>query len=204
MSTYGKRVGKDQMVLNFVNELGDTNPSNELVIGYQNSAAGFIFFEHLLDNYTGGTYLYYDGHPGYDFPGTHPILAAASGDLDFPDKVPAYGAVHFNQMRITHSDGTQTFYLHAVEGSECYAFFGAACASNDKRRKSIEKKSVPVTKGQRIGTAGNTGAASGASTGIHLHFQVVSDGVVVDPFGCHPLLRSAQPAACPIEPLWED
>jgi murein DD-endopeptidase MepM/ murein hydrolase activator NlpD len=94
-------------------------------------------------------------HAGLDFPaepGT-PIVAAAGGMVVARDWHPAYG----NLLEIDHGSGLLTRYAHA---------------------QTLE---VPlgalVRRGQRIATVGNTGR----STGPHLHFEVLVDGVPQDP-----------------------
>ncbi|MFH1375450.1 MAG: M23 family metallopeptidase [Patescibacteria group bacterium] len=67
-----------------------------------------------------------------------------------------YGCV----VVIDHGDSYQTLYAHLAE---------VAVTAGD-----------PVTQGTRIGTMGNTGRVWG-STGIHLHFEVIADGVKKNP-----------------------
>jgi murein DD-endopeptidase MepM/ murein hydrolase activator NlpD len=94
-------------------------------------------------------------HAGLDFPaepGTL-IVAAAGGLVVAREWHPAYG----NLLEIDHGNGLLTRYAHA---------------------QSLD---VPlgalVRRGQRIATVGNTGR----STGPHLHFEVLVDGVPQDP-----------------------
>ncbi|MEY3271918.1 MAG: hypothetical protein RLZZ341_819, partial [Pseudomonadota bacterium] len=94
-------------------------------------------------------------HAGLDFPaepGT-PIVAAAGGLVVAREWHPAYG----NLLEIDHGNGLLTRYAHA------------------------QTLDVPlgalVRRGQRIATVGNTGR----STGPHLHFEVLVDGVPQDP-----------------------
>lgn len=67
-----------------------------------------------------------------------------------------YGCV----VVIDHGDNYQTLYAHLAE---------VAVAAGD-----------PVTQGNRIGTMGNTGRVWG-KTGIHLHFEVIANGVKKNP-----------------------
>jgi murein DD-endopeptidase MepM/ murein hydrolase activator NlpD len=120
-------------------------------------------------------------HAGLDFPaepGT-PIVAAAGGLVVAREWHPAYG----NLLEIDHGNGLLTRYAHA------------------------QTLDVPlgalVRRGQRIATVGNTGR----STGPHLHFEVLVDGVPQDPArflagGCGvPALRMAPaPFAQPPRP----
>jgi murein DD-endopeptidase MepM/ murein hydrolase activator NlpD len=94
-------------------------------------------------------------HAGLDFPaepGT-PIVAAAGGLVVTREFHPAYG----NLLEIDHGNGLLTRYAHT------------------------QTQDVPlgalVRRGQRIATVGSTGR----STGPHLHFEVLVDGVPQNP-----------------------
>jgi len=94
-------------------------------------------------------------HAGLDFPaepGT-PIVAAAGGMVVTREYHPAYG----NLLEIDHGNGLLTRYAH-IQVQE--VALGAL-----------------VRRGQRIATVGSTGR----STGPHLHFEVLVDGVPQDP-----------------------
>lgn len=108
-------------------------------------------FGFRIDPFNGRSAL----HSGLDFPaepGT-PIVAAAGGLVVTRDVHPAYG----NVLEIDHGNGLVTRYAHA------------------------QTLDVPlgalVKRGQRIATVGN----SGRSTGPHLHFEVLVDGVPQNP-----------------------
>lgn len=68
-----------------------------------------------------------------------------------------------NYIIIDHGDGFQTLYAH---NEELYVAEGES-----------------VTKGQVISKMGNTGRVYGA-TGIHVHYECVSDGVKINPHKC--------------------
>lgn len=94
-------------------------------------------------------------HTGLDFPaapGT-PVTAAAGGFVVTREWHAAYG----NLLEIDHGNGLLTRYAH----NEAF---------------EVELGAV-VRRGQRIGRVGNTGR----STGPHLHFEVLLDGVPQDP-----------------------
>lgn len=108
-------------------------------------------FGFRADPFTGRPAL----HTGLDFPaevGT-PIHAAAGGIVVAREWHPAYGHV----LEIDHGNGLATRYAH--------------CASIDVAVGAV------VRRGQAVATVGN----SGRSTGPHLHFEVLVDGVPQDP-----------------------
>lgn len=94
-------------------------------------------------------------HTGLDFPsepGT-PILAAAGGIVVTQEYHPAYG----NMVEIDHGNDLLTRYAHAS--------------------KVMVKKGDLIKRGQKIAEVGTTGR----STGPHLHFEVLVQGIFQDP-----------------------
>jgi murein DD-endopeptidase MepM/ murein hydrolase activator NlpD len=94
-------------------------------------------------------------HTGLDFPtdvGT-PINAAAGGVVLFTEFHPQYG----NVIELDHGKGLVTRYAHTS--------------------KMLVKAGDIVRRGQLIGLVGT----SGRSTGPHLHFEVLVDGVPQNP-----------------------
>jgi len=94
-------------------------------------------------------------HSGVDYPapsGT-PISASAGGRVIFAGRRPEYGLT----VEIDHGAGLATRYAHA---SKLHVTVGQV-----------------VLPGQKIAEVGSTGR----STGAHLHFEVLSDGLIVDP-----------------------
>ena len=94
-------------------------------------------------------------HTGLDFPaefGT-PILAAAGGVLVTEEYHPAYGKM----VEIDHGNDLVSRYAHAS--------------------KVLVKKGDLIKRGQKIAEVGSTGR----STGSHLHFEVLVQGVFQDP-----------------------
>jgi murein DD-endopeptidase MepM/ murein hydrolase activator NlpD len=86
-----------------------------------------------------------------------PIYASESGFVESAGYVTnGYG----NMILINHGNGFKTRYGHA---SELYV-----------------KAGEYVTKGQLIAKQGHTGHVRGA-TGIHLHFEIIVNGHVVNP-----------------------
>jgi murein DD-endopeptidase MepM/ murein hydrolase activator NlpD len=94
-------------------------------------------------------------HTGLDFqaPQGTPILAAAGGVVVTQEYHPAYG----NMVEVDHGNELVTRYAHAHE--------------------TFVKKGDIVKRGQKVATVGSTGR----STGPHLHFEVLVQGVPQDP-----------------------
>ena len=108
-------------------------------------------FGWRIDPFTGRSAL----HTGLDFqsePGT-PILAAAGGVVVAAEVHPAYG----NMVEVDHGNELITRYAHAS-------------------RLHVKKGDL-VKRGQKVAEVGS----SGRSTGPHLHFEVMVQGVYQDP-----------------------
>jgi murein DD-endopeptidase MepM/ murein hydrolase activator NlpD len=108
-------------------------------------------FGFRSDPFTGRTAL----HSGLDFPaeiGTA-ILAAAGGLVRTAEKHPAYG----NMVEVDHGNGLVTRYAHAS--------------------RLLARVGDLVRRGQKIAEVGSTGR----STGPHLHFEVLVQGVQQNP-----------------------
>lgn len=119
------------------------------------AVSGFIWPHHgLITSYYG----WRDGsfHTGIDIDGNtgDPIVAAKGGTVTHA----GWGWSGFGiYVVIDHGDGTKTIYAHL---SEAYVEQGAV-----------------VAQGETIGALGSTGW----STGPHLHFEILVDGVEIDP-----------------------
>ncbi len=97
-------------------------------------------------------------HSGQDFSsscGTE-VFAAASGTVTFAGWHPYGGG---NRVVIDHGNGLETTYNHLSSGSA--------------------QEGQSVDRGDLVAQSGSTGA----STGCHLHFEVMVDGQAVDPMG---------------------
>ena len=94
-------------------------------------------------------------HKGIDLaapPGT-PILATGDGIVTFAGRSGNYGLL----IRVKHLGGISTTYAHL--------------------EKIYVRKGQSVSRNQQIGAMGSTGA----STGPHLHYEVVVDGRMINP-----------------------
>ena len=108
-------------------------------------------FGWRIDPFTGRSAL----HTGLDFqaePGT-PILSAAGGVVVAAEMHPQYG----NMVEVDHGNNLITRYAHAS--------------------RLLVKKGDLVKRGQKVALVGSTGR----STGPHLHFEVLVQGVPQDP-----------------------
>jgi murein DD-endopeptidase MepM/ murein hydrolase activator NlpD len=108
-------------------------------------------FGWRIDPFTGRSAL----HTGLDFQadtGT-PIVAASGGVVVTQEWHAAYG----NMVEVDHGNGLVTRYAHAS--------------------RVLVKKGDLVKRGQRIAEVGSTGR----STGPHLHFEVLVEGIPQDP-----------------------
>jgi len=96
-------------------------------------------------------------HKGIDFgaPIGTPVYAAANGTIERAGRFSSYG----NYIRIKHSAKLSTAYAHL------------------SRYANGIRPGVKVKQGQVIGYVGNTGR----STGPHLHYEIMVNGVQVNP-----------------------
>lgn len=95
-------------------------------------------------------------HSGIDFSSTKGVEAYATGDgvvCDVERNSWGYG----NLVTVDHGYGYKTRYAHL--------------------HKILVRKGQKVKRGQCIGLIGNTGKA----TGVHLHYEVLKNGVQIDP-----------------------
>ena len=131
-----------------------------------------------------GEYPAYDGHDGWDYGmlTPEPVLAAADGTVVFAGNSDD-GCGVAQVVIIDHGNGYRTLYWHLA-------------------RPEIEPG--PVSRGQLIGVAGESGCAVGS----HLHFQVQYLGRDTDPAGwCGPEGSdpwAAHPAGQTSSWLWQD
>lgn len=115
-------------------------------------------YSSVTDEYS---IAYYDGHDGYDWAlpsGTSAeVLASAPGIIESAEDDGAYGYT----VTIDHLNGYKTKYSHLVKGS-----------------LKLPVKSC-VDSGSPIANQGQ----SGGDYGVHLHFRVLHNGSLTDPFG---------------------
>jgi len=114
---------------------------------------GFIssYFGRRADPFTG----YSATHKGIDFAGPlgSKVSSVAAGLVTRAGEYPGFG----NMVEINHGNGLSTRYCH--------------------NEKLLVKQGDMVRKGEDVALMGSTGR----STGPHLHFEVLKNGVQVDP-----------------------
>jgi murein DD-endopeptidase MepM/ murein hydrolase activator NlpD len=114
---------------------------------------GFIssYFGQRADPFTGYTAT----HKGIDFAGPEgtSVISVAAGLVTFAGDRAGYG----NMVEVNHGNGMVTRYGH--------------------NEKLLVKQGEMIRKGQEVALMGSTGR----STGPHLHFEVVKNGIQVDP-----------------------
>lgn len=94
-------------------------------------------------------------HSGYDI--SAPANSEVSVTADGIVRITGSDSERGNHIVVDHSNGLQTMYMHL--------------------NKILVQKNDSVQKGQLIGLVGSTGR----STGYHLHYEVLQNGVSVDP-----------------------
>ncbi|MNG13333.1 Murein DD-endopeptidase MepM [compost metagenome] len=94
-------------------------------------------------------------HTGYDIDGEYndPVYVTAAGKVIAAGFDGEFG----NYIIVDHTRGIETKYMHL--------------------NKILVKRGESVTKGQQIGLVGSTGR----STGSHLHYEVLKNGIQIDP-----------------------
>src|SRR6201996_650946 len=109
------------------------------------------YFGSRSDPFTG----YSAGRKGIDFAGTEgsKVSAVAAGLVTFAGERSGFGQM----VEVNHGNGLSTRYCH--------------------NEKVLVKQGDMIRKGQEVALLGSTGH----STGPHLHFEVLKNGVQVDP-----------------------
>lgn len=145
------------------NQLLANTIGGESLYAYQNSTVSYPFI--MNGNYAGvGTpqYMYYDSHDGIDFKTTDQQMPGMPAGM-IPVLAAADGDLKCiagsanNTVEIDHRNGYVTRYLH-MSSRNC---------------------TTPVRRGEKIGIADGIGAGGS----IHLHFSVLHNGRLVDPYG---------------------
>jgi murein DD-endopeptidase MepM/ murein hydrolase activator NlpD len=163
-STPFPNYANDDWVVDYVGEAGERNFGSYLD-GYKNRL-GTNF--DVNGSYTGAgapAYLFYEGHPGYDYRATTGTSVYATGPGQFIiDRAPASNCGTLSRAHIDHGNGYSTYYLHCREFS-----------LPDLRTITPAEAAAGIEIG-KVGDKGSCGAP-------HLHLEVRKDGWAVDPYG---------------------
>ena len=148
-----------------------------------------------------GNYLWYDGHPGYDYPIVTDIIAPADGILCISTNVtnrpqrgdnlwrdvnnclygndPINGTNYRNRKTTTSWDGWHTFYIvHNVDNYTTW-YLHSERLDPTVQNSILNNGYAEVTRGQTVARVGNYGTG-----GSHLHFEVrQGDRTIIDPYG---------------------
>ncbi|MFY9561421.1 MAG: YCF48-related protein [Terriglobales bacterium] len=133
-------------------------------------------------------FLFYDGHPGYDYQASchDPVLAAVPGTIHYPSSIPGLGVnggKKYHILEIIPDSPNQSYrviYLHLSTYPTKYCP-SCSCAT----QPAVVSEGQHVNPGDPIGTVGNAGTPR-----PHLHFEIQllglpsnPAGVPVDPYG---------------------
>jgi murein DD-endopeptidase MepM/ murein hydrolase activator NlpD/photosystem II stability/assembly factor-like uncharacterized protein len=168
---------KDEIVIGYTGEEGRKvyGVAPDVSSGYMN-ADGTRF--QINGYYSGGSsdnslaiYLYYDGHPGYDYRASDntPVYAAADGVVRYPLSFPGISdAVSYHTLALDHGNGYISYYLHL--------------SSYPSTGNNVVSEGQSVKRGDLIAYSGHAAPAS-KPVGPHLHYEIQYEGVPVDPYG---------------------
>lgn len=158
--------------------------------GFKNEDGGSF---NINDHYSGGgdtcptdtkcdptcsTFLFYDGHPGYDYrasggincpskdTGTE-VYAVADGYIHYPNKIPG----------LSNAEKYRTLELDP-DGMPEYKIYYLHLSTHPNEKNEIISEGVHVNRGEMIGRTG-----CGGGVPPHLHFEVQKNGIPVDPYG---------------------
>jgi len=131
------------------------------IVGYKSYGTDPSFSRGYAIAPGSGSYLYYDGHNGWDIAKYYENILAASDGVVRLAGIDANNTCFGTNIIIDHPNGFSTRYAHL---SATYVSEGAS-----------------VVRGPVIGQSGNTGCSSGP----HLHFGVYITGswTAIDPYG---------------------
>jgi murein DD-endopeptidase MepM/ murein hydrolase activator NlpD len=168
---------KDNLVVAYTGEIGDKayGVAPDLSSGYEN-AGGTNF--NINGHYSGGSsdnslakYLYYDGHPGYDYSAADgtAVYAVADGTVHYPASLPPISdATSYHTLAIDHGNGYISYYLHLQ--------------THPSANNAVVSEGQSVHRGDPVGYSGHAAPASNP-VAPHLHYEIHNNGTPVDPYG---------------------
>lgn len=167
-------------------------------------------FELANKQYTGGRWLFYEGHPGYDYPaaevGKTYIYAPAPGVAFIPDADPITNrvsrneaVVKYNILVIDHRNGYSTWYLHLGNAKTDEDFRVIECPGEGPMplQKCRPEEFARQTCRKEVTTQCSIGRVGDKEAGFaHLHFEVRKG---LDDYKC------VLPTCFPVDPYgWGD
>ena len=135
-------------------------------------------------NLPSDTFLFYDGHPGYDYKAScgTPVYAAASGTVAYPASIPGLtNARKFHVLELDPDPPNSAYKLYYLHLSTYPSSRFPSCQSAPPViPQSCNGKPCHVQAGQLIGMSGDAGVPGSP----HLHFEIqLNPGIPVDPYG---------------------
>lgn len=137
-------------------------------------------------NLPSDTFLFYDGHPGYDYQAScgTPVYAAVSGTVTYPASIPGLSNAQTRKFHVLELDpdppnsAYKLYYLHLSTYPSTR--FPSCQSAPPIIPQSCNGKPCHVQAGQLIGMSGDAGVPGSP----HLHFEIqVNPGIPVDPYG---------------------
>jgi murein DD-endopeptidase MepM/ murein hydrolase activator NlpD len=185
-------------VVAYTGEQGDRQPSSFVLSAFcstsgdDNDLLGFTQAGggnfSLHGQYLGGKFLFYDGHPGYDYQASchDPVLAAVSGTVHYPSSLPGLGVnsgKKFHVLEILPDSPNQAYRVVFLHLSTYPTSYCPSCSC--LTQPAVVTEGQHVNAGALVGRVGNAGTVK-----PHLHFEIQllgapsnPAGVPVDPYG---------------------
>ena len=174
-SMSGAGYPKNDTVVAYTGEVGLAayGEAPDLIYGYKQDTQGTPFY--VNGNYSGGSsdnhlavYLYYDGHPGFDYRASIGInvYADTDGTVQYPSSIPGISnATQYHTLELDHGNLYKTYYLHL--------------SSYPGTPDVVVSAGTKVKTGDLIAHSGDAGVPGSP----HLHYEIQYNGIPVDPYG---------------------
>jgi murein DD-endopeptidase MepM/ murein hydrolase activator NlpD len=129
----------------------------------------------------------------YTWGGTHSGIDYIKGTINYPATWKTFDVVAAADgkacVNCVYGPGNKVWIEHTVGNTIYYSYYGHLAIIEPGIPTGNRAVTVTVTRGQKIGTAGNTGASF-----IHLHFGLyTTSGVTLDPYALYTTRPSYYP-----------